>query len=126
MKKIVAVDDQIGQLRVLEMLFTVEHELITLKDGKEVLEYLKENTPDLIILDVNMPYMSGIDVCGRIKRIERLKKVPVIILTAERGKNLQEQAKICGADAFVPKPLTGKDFTQKVKELLELGDADSS
>ncbi len=67
-----------------------------------------------------MPHMNGLDVCCRIKRIERLKKIPVIILTADKDKKLQEQAKICGADAFVIKPLTGKDFTQLVKRLLGL------
>ncbi len=120
MKEIVVVDDQTSQRLILEMLFSVKYTVTLLKDGKEVLEYLKDNTPDLIILDVNMPHMSGIDVCDRIKHIERLKSVPVIILTADRDKKIQEMAKFCRADAFIKKPLTGKDLTQKVEELLKL------
>ncbi len=121
MKKnqIVAVDDQETQRRLLAVLAPVECELTLLKDGKEALEHLKENTPDLIILDINMPHMNGLDVCGRIKSIKRLKHIPVIILTADQDKKSRELAEACGADDFIKKPLSGREFSKKIERFLK-------
>lgn len=104
---------------VLDMLLSADgHAVDAVEDGRAALEYLKTHTPDLVILDVAMPFMSGIDVCHRMKRIPRLKDVPVIILTVHQDDRTREMARVARADAVVFKPLEGKDFRAKVRELL--------
>jgi len=97
------------------------HVVDTVEDGRAALDYLKTTTPDLVILDVAMPFMSGIDICHRMKRIPRLKDVPVIILTALRDERTREMARVARADAIVTKPLEGKDFRATVRDLLAAG-----
>lgn len=97
------------------------HVVDTVEDGRAALDYLKTTTPDLVILDVAMPFMSGIDICHRMKRIPRLKDVPVIILTALRDERTREMARVARADAIVTKPLEGKDFRSTVRDLLAAG-----
>lgn len=113
-------DDIAGQRMVLEMLLSVDgYDVHMVEDGAEALAFLKENTPDLAIIDVRMPNVDGITVCGRMKRVSRLKDVPVIVLTALKDPTTYEAARSAGADAIIHKPLEGKDFRQTVKDLLD-------
>ncbi|HRN18150.1 MAG: response regulator [Trueperaceae bacterium] len=122
---VLVADDIEGQRRVLEMLLSVDgYEVVTVDDGKEALEYLKENTPDIAILDVKMPHLSGIEVCDRMKRTPRLRDVPVIVLTALRDDHTLGQARLALADRIIYKPLEGKDFRATVRELLASGSAE--
>lgn len=116
---ILVADDLAGQRLILEMLLSVDgYDVTTVEDGKAALEYLRGNTPDLAILDVKMPYLTGIEVCDRMKRIPRLKHVPVIILTALRDDDTIQRARESQANDVIMKPLEGKDFRQTVKDLL--------
>jgi CheY-like chemotaxis protein len=120
--RILVADDIEGQRLVLEMLLSADgHVVDTVEDGRAALDYLKTTTPDLVILDVAMPFVSGIDICHRMKRIPRLKDVPVIILTALRDERTREMARVARADAIVTKPLEGKDFRATVRDLLAAG-----
>ncbi len=119
MATILVAEDLAGQRMVLDMLLSVEgYEVHLVEDGAEALEYLKNNTPDLAILDVRMPNVDGIEVCRRMKKVSRLKSVPVMILTALRDEKTLESARFAHADAIVVKPLEGKDFREEVKRLL--------
>lgn len=121
---ILVADDQEGQLVLIEMLLTIDgYRVETAQDGREALEWLAGNTPDLAVLDVQMPFVDGIEICRRIKAIKRLKHVPVMILTAMRDEGKLEAARIAGADAVVRKPLEGKDFRSTVRELIDAGRA---
>lgn len=117
---ILVAEDVAGQRLVLDMLLSVEgYEVHLVEDGAEALEYLKDNTPDLAILDVKMPRLGGLEVCARMKRVSRLKSVPVLILTALKDAATLEASRLVAADAIVHKPLEGKDFRETVKSLLE-------
>lgn len=117
--RILVADDTEGQRMLLEMLLSADgHEVHLVSDGREALEYLKTETPDLAILDVAMPHITGVDVCHRMKRVPRLKHVPVIILTALNDQSTREMARMAHADAVVNKPLEGKDFRATVKDVL--------
>ena len=116
---ILIADDLAGQRLMREMLLSVDgYTVAAVEDGKAALDFLKENTPDLAILDVKMPYLTGIEVCDRMKRIPRLKNVPVIILTALRDEDTLQRARESGADEVITNPLEGKDFRQVVRDLL--------
>jgi len=105
---------------ILDMLLSVDgYDVFMVEDGKAALDYLKDNTPDLAILDLKMPHAGGFEVCGRMKRVSRLKDVPVMILTAHRDENTLDEARFVHADAVVFKPLEGKNFRETVKNLLE-------
>lgn len=120
MAKILVADDIAGQRLVLEMLLSVEgYDVHMVEDGAEALAYLKENSPDLAIIDVRMPNVDGIEVCARMKRVSRLKEVPVIVLTALKDATTYEAARNAGADAIIHKPLEGKDFRKTVKDLMQ-------
>jgi CheY-like chemotaxis protein len=118
-RTILLADDEAAFTKVVEMLLSVDgHEVVTVADGRDALAWLKEHTPDLAILDVAMPHLSGIEVCSRMKRVRRLRDVPVIILTALRNDVTRETARQAEADALVLKPLEGKDFRGLVRRLL--------
>ena len=88
-RKIVAVDDSNIVLKMIaSMLDKEQYNLRPFSTGKRALEYLapKDNAPDLIILDIDMPEMNGYDVLERIKKMDHLKNVPVIFLTANSEK----------------------------------------
>jgi len=118
-RTILVADDQESFTKVVEMLVSVDgHEVVRVSDGREALEWLKDNTPDLAILDVAMPHLSGIEVCDRMKRVGRLKDVPVMILTGLRDDNTRDMARHAKADALVVKPLEGKDFRALVRRMI--------
>lgn len=118
-RTILVADDEVAFSAVLEMLLGVDgHEVVKVGDGREALAWLKEHTPDLAILDVAMPHLSGIEVCSRMKRVRRLQDVPVIILTGLRDDRTRELAQQAKADALVMKPLEGKDFRALVQRVL--------
>lgn len=119
---ILVADDQEGQLVLVDMLLSIDgYEIVTVQDGREALEWLSRNTPDAAVLDVQMPFVDGIEVCRRIKAVRRLKHVPVAILTGMRDEGKLESARIAGADAIVRKPLEGKDFRATVRDLVAAG-----
>jgi CheY-like chemotaxis protein len=118
-RTVLVADDQAGQRAVIDMLLSLDGlSTVTVSDGREALEWLKANTPDLAILDVKMPHVDGLDVCYRMKSIRRLQAVPVVILTGMRDEAILENARAVGADAVVRKPLEGKDFRATVRRLL--------
>jgi len=105
---------------VLDMLLSLDgYDVHLVEDGMEALEYLKDNTPDLVILDVKMPKVSGVEVCRRMKRISRLRDIPVVMLTALRDDTTRADISAAQADALIYKPLEGKDFRESVKSLLQ-------
>ena len=117
---ILVADDSAGQRAVVDMLLTVDgYRVVTVGDGREALDWLSKNTPQLAVLDVRMPHLDGIEICRRIKKVSRLHTVPVIVLTGMRDEATTVAAKAAGADAVVLKPLEGKDFRSTVRALVD-------
>jgi CheY-like chemotaxis protein len=117
--QILIADDQEGHRRLLDLLLSIEgYELTMVEDGREALEHLQQHTPDLAILDVTMPFLSGLEVADRMRRVGRLKDVKIIVLTASRDERTRELARLAKVDALVLKPLEGKDFRALVKAVL--------
>jgi DNA-binding response OmpR family regulator len=119
---ILVADDEPAIRTLLEVILTSDgYEVATAADGREVMGYLKENTPDLIILDVSMPYADGLELCARIKAISRFQATPVLILTAYGDERTRTAAQLARADGFVNKPLSGKNLRQTVRDLIASG-----
>lgn len=116
---ILLVDDESDVLEFLSYNLIKEgYRILTARNGKDGLEVLKDNHPDLIILDVMMPGMDGIETCKIIRSMPSFKDTIVIFLTA-RGEDYSQLAGFeAGADDYVTKPIKPKILTSRVKALL--------
>ena len=88
------------------------------RDGFEALTYLQAHTPDAIILDVHMPHLSGFDVARRLRRIARLRRVPIIVMTAAADESIRAEADAIGASRLLHKPIAGTDLRRTLREVL--------
>lgn len=124
MANIVVIDDDPQLLDLLSLtLGRAGHEVTVVNRPQEGLVILREERPDLLILDVMMPGMSGHDVCRQVKSDPALSDLPVLILTA-RGQEVDREAALAaGADAYLAKPVTNQELVERVNELLGPGRA---
>ena len=115
-KKILLVEDE-EALRLLyqEELEEEGYEVFTAKNGKEALQKLRKEKPDLVVLDIVMPEMDGMEALGRI--LGEQKRIPIILHTSHPG--YQEDFMSWAADAYVLKSIDRKELKKKIKELLE-------
>jgi len=117
-KKVLLVDDEVDLLKVVTFRLNKSgYEVISAQKGEEALELIK-GKPDLVLLDICLPGMSGVEVCSIIKGDEGLKKIPVLLLTASTPGIVIEQAKRCGADDYLIKPFEAEALLEKVKKFL--------
>jgi len=119
MIKILIADDEPNQLEL--MAFNLERagfSAIRAQNGKEVLELVEENNPDLIILDWMMPKMSGIEVCRSLRSRSETKLLPIIILSARSEEGDKSLGLDSGADDYISKPFSPKELISRVKALL--------
>ncbi len=116
---ILIADDHEGHRRLLDMLLSIDGYDITMaEDGREALSWLQQHTPDLAILDVTMPFVTGLEVADRMRRVTRLKDVKIVVLTAARDERTRALALAAKVNALVMKPLEGKDFRALVRSVL--------
>ena len=118
-KKILAVDDEPDFLSFLCMRLEVSgYSVITAKDGDEALNKARETNPDLIILDLMLPKISGFEVCRMLKFDDAFKHIPIIILSALDQKDDKSKVVDMGADAYFIKPFDFKQLLAKIQEFL--------
>ena len=121
MRKILIADDEHKIVMTLEYAFKkAGYEVFIARDGSEVLEILKEEIPDVILLDIMMPNVDGYTTLSEIKKNEKLNKVKVIFLSAKTGEEDIKKGLELGADAYVTKPYSIKKLMEKVEELIPL------
>lgn len=123
---VLIVEDDTSLQSVLEALLGRDYRLTIVGDGKEALEHLQWDTPNLVILDVTIPHVDGLDICSRIKRIKRFRDTRVIVMTASMDERTHDAANLAKADAFVSKPIVNEQFRQLVREMLNKADAPKS
>ncbi len=117
---ILVADDEPAIRTMLEVILSADgHDIVAVSDGKAALDYLRDHTPDAMLLDVKMPHMDGFEICSRVKRIKRLRSVPVLLLTGFDDDQTRDHAKLVGADDIVYKPLSGKNLRGRVNQLVE-------
>jgi two-component system cell cycle response regulator len=90
-------------------------------DGEEGMARLQDARPDLVLLDLMIPKLSGFELCRRIKDDPRTRLIPVIIVTALDMNADYERARECGADDFLRKPINRIELLTRIESLLELG-----
>ena len=91
---------------------------IKARDGKNALQLIEDHSPDLVILDWMMPYMSGIDLCRTLRSRSETKQLPIIILSARSDDSDKSLGLDTGADDYISKPFSPKELISRVKALL--------
>jgi DNA-binding response OmpR family regulator len=120
-KKILIVEDNIVILTMQKQIFEMEgYEIITAQEGMDALKKVHEGSPDVVLLDVNIPGMNGFELCRQIKEDSALKSIIVVMISAVYYSD--EDAKkgmAMGADAYFTKPYENEVLQSKIKELIE-------
>ena len=117
MSKVLVVDDQLGVRRLLYETFREDqHEVEMAGNGKEALEILEKFDPDLILMDMKMPGMNGIDTLRQIRSFN--KEVGVIMMTAYGDAQNMEQARELGVLYYMSKPFDLFEMRDRVREIL--------
>ncbi|MBM4028421.1 MAG: response regulator transcription factor [Planctomycetes bacterium] len=117
--KILVVDDEADIRELVRLNLTREgYEVLDCESGEEAIRLARSQTPDLIVLDLMLPGMDGLEVCKKLKADSRTAPVPIVILTA-KGEEADVVAGLeVGADDYVVKPFSGKVLVARVRRLL--------
>lgn len=120
MKRILAVDDSAMNLKLVENMIKGEYQLELSESGEAALAYLENNTVDLVLLDLLMPEMDGMETYDRLRELENGRNVPVIFLTADTDIESEITCLKKGASDFVRKPFMPEVMRNRIRRVLEL------
>jgi DNA-binding response OmpR family regulator len=118
-EKIMVVDDE-KEIRDLLSIYLVEdgYDVIAAASGEEAINLAQSEDPQVILMDVKMPGIDGVETCKRLKGAERTKSIPVIMVTAYQDRDVE--AYLEGADDFVNKPFDKTEITFRVRSMLRI------
>ena len=120
MKKILSADDEHKIIMTLEYAFRkAGYEVFIARDGSEVLEILKTEIPDIILLDIMMPNVDGYTTLAEIRKNDAYRHIKIIFLSAKTGEADIAKGLEMGADAYVTKPYSIKKLTEQVENLIK-------
>jgi DNA-binding response OmpR family regulator len=118
-EKIMVVDDE-KEIRDLLSIYLVEdgYDVIAAASGEEAIDLARSEEPQVILMDVKMPGIDGVETCKRLKGAEKTKSIPVIMVTAYQDRDVE--AYLEGADDFVNKPFDKTEITFRVRSMLRI------
>ncbi len=117
--RILIADDEPNIVVSLEYMLKREgYEALVARDGREALERIERDRPDLVLLDAMMPGMSGFDVCQAVRANEALVGTKILMLTAKGRETDLARGEGVGVDAYLTKPFSTKHLLKKIQELL--------
>ena len=120
MAKILVVEDNALNIKLFcDLLAAHGHEPHAVTDSREALERAQGFRPDLIITDIQLPHISGLELISQFRDDEMLKEVPIMAVTAYAGAGDEERIRGAGAQSYVSKPISVVRFVQEVTELLQ-------
>ncbi len=115
---LVADDEPVIREFVAGILTELGHETLRARTGDEALTLAHERRPDLILLDINMPGMSGIEVCQRLRADLSTRDIPILIVSGLDAKSALEESIVAGADDFLTKPVDAFELSVRVRSIL--------
>lgn len=119
--RILIADDNEQNRELLEAYLLDEgHEILMSQDGQQTVEIAAKELPDLILLDIMMPKMSGYEVCQLLRSREETERIPILMVTALRDSSDIEKAVAAGADDFLSKPVNRLELKTRVRSLLRV------
>ncbi len=116
---VMVVDDSVTVRKVTTRLLERQgYDVVTAKDGVDAIEKLEEITPDIMLLDIEMPRMDGFEVATLVRHNERMSELPIIMITSRTGEKHRERAFLTGVNAYMGKPFQEAELLLNIEELL--------
>jgi two-component system chemotaxis response regulator CheY len=117
-KKVLVVDDSGSMRQMVSFTLSEEgYEVTEAEDGQKGLDALESADPELIITDIHMPNVNGLEFIKRVRKNDKYKYTPIIVLTTESENEMQEKGKKAGASAWLVKPFTPEQLNETVKKV---------
>ncbi len=118
-EKILIVEDNPLNMRLIEMTLRPKgYRLLGATDGEKALDMATREKPDLIIMDISLPKMSGLEVTKRLRQMPVFNHIPIIAVTAHAMKGDEVEIIDAGCDAYLPKPINTRQLPEVIAELL--------
>ncbi|NCN84342.1 MAG: response regulator [Sphingomonadales bacterium] len=118
-KRVLVVEDNELNLKLFcDLLRAHAFVVEPVSDGREVLEKARSFVPNLIIMDIQLPHVSGLELIEQIKKDGQLKIIPIMAVTAYAGKGDEDRILSAGAEAYVSKPISVAKFIESVQQVL--------
>ena len=119
-KKILIVEDNELNMKLFcDLLEAHDYETIQTRDGMAAIDLAREHRPDLILMDIQLPEVSGLEVTKWIKEDENLREIPVVAVTAFAMKGDEEKIREGGCEAYIAKPISVSQFLETIKHYLD-------
>lgn len=117
-KTILVAEDEADILKIIIFrLKKAGYNVVTAANGKEALEILSRSKPDLLILDLVMPVVDGYEVCKAVKEGQKLRDIPILLITASVTSNMIDKIRDVKADDYLAKPFETEELLKKVEKL---------
>ena len=121
-QKILVVEDNELNLKLFcDLLRAHGHEAEPVRDGREAIERARAFAPDLVVMDIQMPHVSGLELIEQMKVDAELMTTPIMAVTAYAARGDEERIRDAGAEGYVSKPISVLKFVEAVNELLVMG-----
>jgi two-component system, OmpR family, alkaline phosphatase synthesis response regulator PhoP len=118
-KRILIIDDQPFMIKLIQYNLKINgYDTYAETNGLNALKKIDEIAPDLVVLDIRMPEISGTELCAEFRKKKIMLDIPIIILTGQLQIDVEESAKAAGATDFMTKPFSPKALIAKIEELL--------
>lgn len=119
-KRVLVVEDNELNLKLFcDLLRAHGHVTEPVRDGREVVQRARDFAPDLVIMDIQLPHISGLELIEALKKDEALSPVPIMAVTAYAGKGDEDRIRAAGAEAYVSKPISVMKFIETVEGLFK-------
>lgn len=112
-------DNELNMKLFRDLLDANGYETVETRNGLEALDLAREHRPDLILMDIQLPEISGLEVTKRLKEDEDLRSIPVIAVTAFAMKGDEEKIREGGCEAYIAKPISVAKFLETVRQFLD-------
>ncbi|NIO07843.1 MAG: response regulator [Deltaproteobacteria bacterium] len=117
-RKILIVEDNADLLKVLQLLLKDPFETIVTGKGAEAVDIAARERPDLILLDIVMPDMNGLDIARRVRQHPEIRSTPILAMTAKVSRIDEEECILSGCNDFIAKPFTFEQLLPRIEKLL--------
>lgn len=119
MGRIAVIDDSRADIQLIEsFLRSAQHEVRSFQDVDDLEEHLAELAPDLVLLDIVMPNRNGFEILRSLKKNERTKSIPIVLVSTKKEPHDLAWGKRQGADGYLPKPFTSEELLNEVRKFI--------
>ena len=123
--RVLVVDDNPDMRDHIESILSRQYNVVTAANGAEALQLVEERGPDLILSDIMMPVMDGIELLGRLRKNPRMANIPIILLSARAGEEARIEGIDTGADDYLVKPFSSRELIARIQAQLKMAHARS-